>query len=406
MILFTLNEKCGDICIKYQHIFRMKENEIDRVLADYIAGEELSVSDQQFLEEWKREFEKNEWLDEELRKLKESGKEMGYRKDKYAVFARIDNIVKRQRERRLLIRWLSVAAGIVLLVGVTSYFMFLRENQVPVVQLVHIVPGTPKAELVLPEGKVIQLDTSAREIVVSGDRMRVASRENTLVYGTGGTTERVEYHMIRVPRGAEYNLQLSDNTRVFLNSGSSLRYPVRFTGNVREVFLSGEGYFEVTKDATRPFVVKAEEVEVRVLGTSFNVNAYPEENVIETTLVNGKVQVDHGTKENVLTPGMQLVYDRINGISNVREVDIEVYTSWKDGYYYFKRESLEKIMDILARWYNLNVFFQNPDLKTMEFGGRLKRYEDITYLLKKMEETQDVQFVINGNAIMIKRKTD
>ena len=384
----------------------MKENEIDRVLADYIAGEELSVSDQQFLEEWKREFEKNEWLDEELRKLKESGKEMGYRKDKYAVFARIDNIVKRQRERRLLIRWLSVAAGIVLLVGVTSYFMFLRENQVPVVQLVHIVPGTPKAELVLPEGKVIQLDTSACEIVVSGDRMRVASRENTLVYGTGGTTERVEYHMIRVPRGAEYNLQLSDNTRVFLNSGSSLRYPVRFTGNVREVFLSGEGYFEVTKDATRPFVVKAEEVEVRVLGTSFNVNAYPEENVIETTLVNGKVQVDHGTKENVLTPGMQLVYDRINGISNVREVDIEVYTSWKDGYYYFKRESLEKIMDILARWYNLNVFFQNPDLKTMEFGGRLKRYEDITYLLKKMEETQDVQFVINGNAIMIKRKTD
>ena len=90
----------------------------------------------------------------------------------------------------------------------------------------------------------------------------------------------------------------------------------------------------------------------------------------------------------------------------MRVVDTELYTSWKDGYYYFKQESLEKIMDVLARWYNLNVFFQNSELKNMEFGGRLRRYEDISYLLEKMEGTQDVKFVINGNTIIIKRKTD
>ena len=90
----------------------------------------------------------------------------------------------------------------------------------------------------------------------------------------------------------------------------------------------------------------------------------------------------------------------------MREVDTEQFTSWKDGYYYFKQESLERIMDVLAKWYNLNVFFQNPELKNMEFGGRLKRYEDISYLLEKMEETQDVQFIIHGNTIIIKRKTD
>jgi transmembrane sensor len=191
-----------------------------------------------------------------------------------------------------------------------------------------------------------------------------------------------------------------------LNSGSSLRYPVRFAGDIREVFLTGEGFFEVTKDEERPFVVKTEEVDVRVLGTSFNVNAYPDEKVVATTLVEGKVRVGYGSKNFDLDPGMQFVYDREDKTANVRTVDMELYTSWKDGYYYFKQESLERIMDVLAKWYNLNVFFQNPELKNMEFGGRLKRYEDISYLLEKMEETQDVQFIIHGNTIIIKRKTD
>ena len=160
------------------------------------------------------------------------------------------------------------------------------------------------------------------------------------------------------------------------------------------------------KDADHPFVVNAGEIDVRVLGTSFNVNAYPDNGTIETTLVEGKVRVEHEEKEQVLDPGMQLVFDRASGKTDARVVDTEVYTSWKDGYYYFKQESLEKIMDVLARWYDLKVFFQNPELKGMEFGGRLKRYENITYLLEKMEETQDVKFIINENTITIKRKTD
>ena len=170
--------------------------------------------------------------------------------------------------------------------------------------------------------------------------------------------------------------------------------------------MTGEGFFEVTKDNERPFIVKTEDVDVSVLGTSFNVNAYPDEKMVATTLVEGKVRVGYGTQKYDLDPGMRLVYDRENGTADVRVVDTELYTSWKDGYYYFKQESLEKIMDVLARWYNLNVFFQNSELKSMEFGGRLRRYENISYLLEKMEGTQDVKFVINGNTIIIKRKTD
>ena len=162
----------------------------------------------------------------------------------------------------------------------------------------------------------------------------------------------------------------------------------------------------MAKDTARPFVVKAGEIDVRVLGTAFNVNAYPERGTVATTLVEGSVQVNYKAGQQVIRPGMQLVYDKQNGKAEVSAVDTEVYTSWKDGYYYFKREPLENIMEVLSRWYDLNVFYQNQDLKRMVFGGRLKRYDDIGYLLKKMEETQDIEFIIKGNTITVQRKTD
>ena len=152
--------------------------------------------------------------------------------------------------------------------------------------------------------------------------------------------------------------------------------------------------------------MKAGEIDVRVLGTAFNVNAYPERETVAATLVEGSVQVNYKAGQQVIRPGMQLVYDKQNGKAEVSAVDTEVYTSWKDGYYYFKREPLENIMEVLSRWYDLNVFYHNQDLKRMEFGGRLKRYDDISYLLKKMEETQDVEFIIKGNTITVQRKTD
>ena len=182
------------------------------------------------------------------------------------------------------------------------------------------------------------MDTAAK-VVLTADSVtpQVISDGNTLIYDAGEKGVQVEYHTIRVPRGGEYNLQLADGTKVYLNAGSSLRYPVRFTGKRREVTLSGEGYFEVAKDSTQPFVVRAGDVDVRVLGTAFNVNAYPEKETVATTLVEGRVQVNYKTGQQVIQPGMQLVYDKQNGKVDVSVVDTEVYTSWKDGYYYFKR---------------------------------------------------------------------
>ena len=383
----------------------MEENDIDRILAASFTGEKLSEEERCLLEEWKQE-DGHKWFENELHELKELGKDLKSREDKNLVFARIEKNVRKQRKGRLFIRWSSIAASILLLAGVVGYLMYSQESEDKTMQLVNIGPGSPKAELVLPQGQVIELDSSSREILLANHQSKVTSSKNTLIYGGDTDSVAVEYHTVRIPLGGEFSLQLSDNTRVYLNSGSSLRYPVRFAGGGREVFLTGEGFFEVTKDNERPFIVKTEDVDVSVLGTSFNVNAYPDEKMVATTLVEGKVRVGYGTQKYDLDPGMRLVYDRENGTADVRVVDTELYTSWKDGYYYFKQESLEKIMDVLARWYNLNVFFQNSELKSMEFGGRLRRYENISYLLEKMEGTQDVKFVINGNTIIIKRKTD
>ena len=388
----------------------MKENEIDRILADLVAGERISAEDRQILENWKEVSGRNSRFEREMREIASSGAKLHHRRKNEIVFEQVEQVVRKRRGRVRLMRQLSVAAGIALFVGIAAYFMLAGERQTGTsarVVTARIMPGSVRAELVLPRGEVVHLD-STTQVVLAADslNLRVMSDESTLIYGAEEKNEQMEYHTIRVPRGGEYNLQLADGSKVYLNAGSSLRYPVRFTGERREVVLTGEGYFEVAKDTARPFVVKAGEIDVRVLGTAFNVNAYPERETVAATLVEGSVQVHYKAGQQVIRPGMQLVYDKQNGKAEVSAVDTEVYTSWKDGYYYFKREPLENIMEVLSRWYDLNVFYHNQDLKRMEFGGRLKRYDDISYLLKKMEETQDVEFIIKGNTITVQRKTD
>lgn len=309
----------------------MKENDIDRILAGSFTGEKLSEEEKCLLEEWRRENECRNRFEGELHELRKLGVGLKYRENKDFVFARIERIVQKQRKEQLFIRWSSVAAGIMLLLGIMGYFIYSQEDGNEIIEIANIGPGSPKAELILPQGQVIELDSSFQEIVFAEHQSKVASVKNTLIYDAGMNVETIDFHTIRVPLGGEFNLQLSDNTRVHLNSGSSLRYPVRFAGDIREVFLTGEGFFEVTKDEERPFVVKTEEVDVRVLGTSFNVNAYPDEKVVATTLVEGKVRVGYGSKNFDLDPGMQFVYDREDKTANVRTVDMELYTSWKDG---------------------------------------------------------------------------
>ena len=224
-----------------------------------------------------------------------------------------------------------------------------------------------------------------------------------LVYNTvQEEVEELSYHKIVVPRGGEYTVELNDGTRVRLNADSELRFPVKFVGNERKVFLKGEAYFEVERDTSRPFRVDVHgDAIIEVLGTEFNVNAYPENAEIFATLVLGKVRVaDLQTDSTVvLLPNQQAALSGA-GI-NVKEVNPEDFISWINGRFYFEKMPLEEILIQLGRWYDLQVFWANEELKSYEFTGAIWRDNTIRQTLDMIEKTTDVCFTVSGRTVTV-----
>ena len=221
-------------------------------------------------------------------------------------------------------------------------------------------------------------------------------------YLSNSKEKEVVYNEIHVQKGGRANtLVLSDGTKVILNAATTFRYPTSFGEKNRMVYLEGEAYFEVAKDSAREFWVHAGAMDVKVLGTSFNVKAYERLETVATTLVEGSVEVACAGKSFQIVPGEQFVYDKNNRVMDVRMVDTESYVSWKDGYYKFRQTTLEEIMETLSVWYGLNVFYVNESAKQVEFTGKVRRYEDARMLLDKFEQTGDVVFDIKGNNVFI-----
>ena len=218
-----------------------------------------------------------------------------------------------------------------------------------------------------------------------------------LVYEVSGQKNRAaeRFNILEVPVAAEYQLRLSDGTVVYLNSDSRLKYPEVFTGNERKVYLEGEAYFEVAKDKEHPFKVTAQGVEVNVLGTHFNVNAYPERTDVVTTLVEGKVRVGRGTRQIVLVPGEQAAASAES--LNVKKVDVREYIAWKDGLFVFSRMSLEEIMRQVYRWYGVETVFSDETVRAVTFTGVIDKSMPLEELFKVIETVVDVRFVMDEN---------
>ena len=234
-----------------------------------------------------------------------------------------------------------------------------------------------------------------------GTKIRIG--ENVVSYQTGEQEEAPiqEMNTVRVPRGSEYRLILSDGTKVWLNAESQLIYPVRFTGENREVIMKGEACFEVAKKEKQPFVVKVDEIEVLVTGTLFNVEAYPETKEVKMTLVEGRVEVKTEEHRQLLSPDEQALVDKQEGQIRVRKVVAEEYIGWTRGEFRFTRTRLEEVMTRLARWYDVEVFFAVPDLKNTRFTLNLERYDNINKILSKIEKTGRVHFRIQGQCIIV-----
>lgn len=307
---------------------------------------------------------------------------------------------------RKLWPYIAAAASVVLVVGLGLYF-YKAPSSVTVKapqQYSNDVPaGSNKAYLTLADGKKILLTNATNGMLAEEGGVKITkTADGQLVYTIAdeGKKSTGKYNRIETPIGGQYELQLPDGTRVWLNAASSLKYPASFYAlKQRSVELIGEAYFEVAKDKTKPFVVKSKGQEVEVLGTHFDVNAYPDEQSIKTTLIEGSVKLNG---KLTLKPGEQSVLS--DGKFNVKEVNAIDAADWKNGEFVFTNEPLTSILKKVARWYGVEIVYTNDLVKVPTFSGSVSRSENISSVLNMLEETSSVRFSITGKQVRITTK--
>lgn len=316
------------------------------------------------------------------------------------------------RRRRRVLGWSAVAAMVALAVGMA--FLISRhaapERTAPPVAVAEVGTAAGVQEegirLTLSDGKEISLAGSADQAI--------RDKEGAVAYVSGGGIEyrgqdslqepETVYHTLSVPRGKEFFLTLDDNTRVWINAETEVRYPVKFAAHKREIYVSGEVYLEVSHCPEAPFTVVTPQSEVTVLGTSFNVKAYQdEENQI--TLVEGKVKVGLPEGENavVLSPGEQARLQAHSGEIVKQRVNTELYCGWHQGKLVFRGNSLEEILQVLSRRYDMQVAWTDEALKRLSFSGEMEKQERIEDVLKLIGYTEDVKFVVDGRTILVQK---
>lgn len=388
-----------------------KEFEIASLIAGYRAGI-LTEEEKACLQEWMDSSPSAKLLFEKLDNPENFRKlcSMAQKYDRGRAWSKIEKSIRRERNLKIQ-RYIGYAASFVLPLAV-CYFLLKNSAQeccsLSSHQMVcndQIQPGTTKAILTLGDGTVVDLEKENSFEVLEEGGAKIRKDSACLNYQNETKIipeQEVVYNRIDIPRGGEYTLKLSDGSRVHLNAMSSLRYPVNFTGDKRIVELQGEAYFEVVK-AGKPFIVKAGDVEVKVLGTEFNVSCYVDEDIIGTTLVKGCVNITTPQAGPlVLTPSQQANFSRETKDVQVKIVDVSEYTAWKEGYFRFKDWRLEDIMNYLSRWYDMHVFYANPKVKDLRFGCSISRYGSVEPILQLLEDTRKVRVEIKGNTIVFR----
>lgn len=373
---------------------------------DNIISQFLTRGESVNWDELRKELNKEEYALVKERLLQLNGKRL--EADHERIWLGVQRDLALQARRRRVLRW-SRYAAIFLLPVCLLLLLMLNRRELSIPERVAVVESTDmvevhKAYLVLDGGARIELSAPRVDTIRQDDGKALAvDTLGTLVYNTvKAEVEELSYHTIVVPRGGEYALVLSDGSRVRLNADSELRFPIHFASGERKVFLKGEAYFEVEHDTKRPFRVEVRgDANVEVLGTKFNINAYPENERIFTTLVQGSVKVEdlQSDAEVILMPNQQASLSR--GEIDVKEVDAEDYITWINGRFYFERMSLVEIVLQLERWYDLQVFWSSEDLKLHEFTGAVWRDNSIQETLDRIEKTTAVHFTVSGRTVTV-----
>lgn len=381
----------------------MELKSIDRLahlLAHHLAGV-LSEEEDAELQQWLDADKQNRQLLEEINQKNFYTKKQAEEHLFHSLSAFRLVQVRRQRHlSRVRLRRRLAGVAAVLLLSLGTAFLYLREpEEVKMVQAETLPAGKSRAVLTLANGERLELGVQHADSVVvqEGGRLKATGEE---VSYEGETVEVTEENVLEVPRKGEFRLILSDGTRVWMNSESRIRYPVNFTGNERRVHLEGEAYFEVAKNKTMPFVVEMDEVSIRVLGTAFNARAYKDEASAFATLTEGKIQLSAGGRTLMLQPNEQGIAGK-NGSLTKKKVNTQLYTGWKDGRFIFAKQTLEEMMNTLARWYDIEILFQDATVREVTFTGNLERYDSFDKIIDLLEMTGMAHFKVEGKKIYV-----
>lgn len=388
---------------------------VGHLIAGYISNT-LTDAERDELDEWVTASDENMRLFAELtdeKNIAKGLKEHGlYNADKAVELlkARIESRKYKQASKRIRFVAFGIAACVILLAGILLVVpLFEKTNHrqpTPSIVKKDVAPGRDKAILSLSNGKQVVLDSTVGSILQQ-DHFNVANSKGVISY-TGQSNE-VAYHTLTVPRGGQYQLVLADGSKVWLNAASSIRFPTAFTGNERKVEIRGEAYFEVAHDASKPFHVlvlrQAQDnnpVDVQVLGTHFNINAYEDEAAITTTLLQGSVNVTIPHGHVLIKPGQQAVVRGGNAstLNVVNDADVDQVTAWKNGQFEFRNQSIEDIMRQVARWYDVDVQYEGKI--SDHFNATVERDVPVSKLLHYLELTNRVHFVIQDKTIIVK----
>jgi len=393
---------------------KIEENlEISRLLVLYLK-EELSESEKKKVDKLLTEdqdilflfqnIQKKEYLDQQLKRHRSLDLEQ-----KWQIHQRK---ISKEKFRKHFSFYSRVAAAVLIPILIATYLLLNFEKPFTETKsdfIAKVIPESTKTQLIIEKGQIYEFGEN-EEINVADSSIEIKVKGSSLIYADAEKIQNIqqeeEIHTLIVPRGGEFELNLSDGSKIWVNSQTTIKYPKQFLGKNRVVELvSGEAYFEIACDTEHPFIVNTEKGMVRVLGTSFNIRSYSDEETNVTTLIKGSVSLRHkfNTESTVrLNPGQQGIIIDVNRKINVKNVDMYPIIAWKEGYYIFNSISLENIFNQLSRWYDFKVEFENDYVMNMKFRGNVDRKAGITQILDLLEKTQKVSFEYSGKTIRVK----
>lgn len=392
---------------KEKNIFQLA-----RIIAASLKGN-ANDEEQRTLREWLSVSTRNKKIYDEFKdgkrleqKIVES-QQINWKND-YQHFITKRQHARKNRRMKTIIRYAAILTLPIVAAGI---FLLQKNDRQTIVSISEVIkPGEHKAVLITGGGERITLSDSTLSPIQEQNGMIVNVTNNKVSYilpeDSLCTQGSPIFNTLQIPRGGEYFLTLADGTEVWLNAETEIRYPVQFTGDKRVVYLDGEAYFTVAPDKNKPFTVVSTHASVSVLGTQFNFRAYPDERDVQTTLVSGSVimQSEKYKQQIKLVPGEQGVLEKNSAKLMKQEVNTYLYTAWKDGRFAFRDARLEDLFNILARWYDLSVFYQSPEAKDIRFTGDLNKTDDFKSILKIIEQNERVIFTVNQRTVFIQAK--